>query len=161
MESAIDRLLAGNEAGTPSDPPPAPPPGQVAVVTCMDWRVQPHRFLGAGANEAHVMRNAGGLVTEDTLRSLALSQSALGTREIMIVMHTRCGVQADERTLRETVAAATSTTPTLPFGGFDDLDERVRESLRTVRETAWIPHRDQVRGFVFDIADGSLREIQG
>ncbi len=159
MDTAIDRLVAGHQDHvTPAADGPSPP-SRVALVTCMDWRVQPHRFLGAAADGIHVLRNAGGLVTEDVLRSLALSQAVLGTREIMIVMHDASVARAEERALRERVATATATTPTVAFGGFDDLDERVRESVRAVEETPWIPHRDQVRGFVLDLATGRLREV--
>lgn len=161
MESSIDRLVARNQAyDHPDTGDPGPEPGhKVAILTCMDWRVQPNIFLGLDANETHVLRNAGGIVTDDVLRSLALSQSLLGTREVMIIMHTACGLQADERTLREKVADSTSTTPGVEFGGFDDLDTRVRASVEKIRATPWILHRDGVRGFVFDLRNGRLREV--
>jgi len=161
MDSSIDRLLRRNDAYEhPDTGDPGPEPGhRVAILTCMDWRVQPSVFLGLDANEAHVLRNAGGIVTDDVLRSLALSQSLLGTREVMIIMHTACGLQADERTLREQVADSTSTTPGIRFGGFDDLESTLCASMDKVRTTPWILHRDRVRGFVFELRTGKLREV--
>jgi carbonic anhydrase len=134
------------------------PTRHAAVVTCMDARIDVLAALGLGLGEVHVIRNAGGLVTDDVLRSLTLSQRTLGTREVLVIQHTGCGLHglADEALLGE-VEAASGVLPPFAFGGFADLDASVRASVARVRAAAYLPHRDGVRGFVYDLATGRLR----
>lgn len=138
---------------------PSPPALEVAVVTCMDCRIDPAALLGLGLGDAHVIRNAGGLVTDDVLRSLTLSQALLGTREVMVVQHTGCGLHADEDDLRNRVEAATGTRPDQALGGFADLRESVRAQVARLREAPGLPAGANARGFVYDVATGRLEEI--
>jgi carbonic anhydrase len=160
--SAIDELVANavaREAGFEGRRA-AIPAKHVTLVTCMDSRIDTFRIFGLTSGEAHILRNAGGLVTDDMLRSLVLSQRLLQTREVMLMHHTRCGLHdADEEALRETIVAETGQAPPYPFGAFHDLDESVRESIRRVREHVFLPHRDHVRGFVYDVETGHVREV--
>jgi carbonic anhydrase len=138
---------------------PAAPSRQVAVVACMDARVLPLELLGITAGEAHVLRNAGGVVTEDTLRSLAVSQHALGTREVLLVHHTRCGMTGlDAAAFADRVEQATGTRPPWDARGFADVDDDVRESVRLVREAPYLLSTE-VRGAVYDVDTGLLREV--
>jgi carbonic anhydrase len=138
---------------------PAPPALGVAVVTCMDSRIDLFRLLGLHLGEAHVIRNAGGLITDDALRSLTLSQALLGTREIMVVQHTRCGLIGDEDELRRRVADATGTEPPWPLGAFEDIEASVRRQLAILRESPHLLGRDTARGFVYEVETGRLREV--
>ena len=127
----------------------------------MDSRLDLFGALGLDIGDAHLIRNAGGIPTDDVLRSLALSQRALGTREIVIIHHTQCGMDGfDDAAFRRDLAIESGVTPTWSVEGFTDVDEAMRTSIRTVRECPWLPHRDSVRGFVFDVATAELREIQ-
>jgi carbonic anhydrase len=136
------------------------PTRHVAIVTCMDSRIDNFRIFGLGSGEAHILRNAGGLVTDDVLRSLVLSQRLLGTREVMLVHHTDCGLDGvDEPALRAQIAAETGHPPPYAFGAFNDVDEAVRSAILRVREHAFLPHRDRVRGFVYEVETGHLREV--
>ena len=136
------------------------PTKHVAIVTCMDSRIDIFRIFALEMGEAHVLRNAGGLVTDDTLRSLVLSQRLLQTREIVLMHHTNCGLHgADEPSLRAAIAADTGHEPPYAFGVFGDLDAAVRTALARVREHPFLPHRDRVRGFVYHVESGQLREI--
>ena len=161
--SAIDQLLANNAgyaAATPREELPGAPGLQVAIVTCMDCRIDPAAVLGLADGEAHVMRNAGGVVTEDMIRSLAISQRKLGTREIMLIHHTRCGMQTiTDDGFRAELQSETGTAPSFAVESFTDVDADVRQSILRVRRSEFIPHRDDVRGFVYDIDEHSLREI--
>ena len=160
--SATDRFLRANEAYTANAPGPlpAPPAQHVAVVTCMDARIDPAAALGLELGDAHVMRNAGGLVTDDVLRSLAISQRALGTREIVIIHHTQCGMSGfDDDAFRAELTAESGQEPPWRVPGFDDVQEQGRRSIETVRNCAWLPHRDEVRAFVLDVATARLTEI--
>lgn len=135
-------------------PLPPQPKKQLTVLTCMDCRVDPPALLGFGVGDAHVLRNAGGVVTDDVLRSLSLSQRLLGTRQVVIVQHTNCGLHAEEDDLRERLGDID-----LPgeLHSFTDLDDSVRRSMERLRAT---PHlSDDVRGFVYDVASGELREV--
>jgi carbonic anhydrase len=159
---AIDELVKRNlDHRADSESARAARPGlRVAVLTCMDARIRPGVAMGLELGEAHVIRNAGGLVTEDALRSLAISQGALGTREVMVVMHTRCGLEGDEHELRKELARAAGLAPPFPLGRFASLERALREGVQRIRTTPWLPHRDQVRGFVYDVDEGRLREVE-
>lgn len=126
----------------------------------MDARVDPLPLLGLQVGEAHVLRNAGGVITPDVLRSLALSQRALGTREIALLHHTDCGMAGfDDAAFRSELAAETGVAPDWDVPGFTDPHEDVRRSLVAVRECGWLPARDAVRGYVFDVATGQLDAV--
>lgn len=161
--AVIDDLLAANAAyaaSTGRQALGAPPLRRLAVVTCMDSRIDVFGALGLELGQAHIIRNAGGLATDDVVRSLVLSQRALGTREVMVVQHTRCGLHhLDESALAAEVADEVGSEPPFPFGAFTDLDGSVRRSVDRLRSSPWLPHREVVRGFVFDVDTGRLREV--
>jgi len=162
VHSAIDDLITAARLHEASfqGVPPILPRRHLAIVTCMDARIDLQRIFGLEAGDAHVMRNAGGLVTEDVLRSLVLSQRLLQTREIIVMHHTQCGLHgADEPALRAQIAAETGEPPPYAFGAFDDIDDAVRDAVARIRADAFLPHRDNVRGFVYDVATGNLREV--
>ncbi len=138
----------------------APPSRRVAIVTCMDARLDLPAALGLQPGEAHVIRNAGGVVTDDVIRSLAISQRLLGTRAVLLAHHTRCGMLGlDDAALRAELTRAAGSEPPFAIGGFADLDGSVRASLARVRSCAFLPHRDHVRGFVYDVDTHLLREV--
>jgi carbonic anhydrase len=156
-----ERMLAANEQWAREAPGelPARPGRAVAVVTCMDARMDVYRLLGLQPGDAHVLRNAGGVVTEDTLRSLTISQHLLGTREVVLVHHTRCGMQgADEAAFLAQVEQATGARPDWPVQAFADVEQDVRESVRTLRACPYLLSHD-VRGAVYDVATGRLHEV--
>jgi carbonic anhydrase len=136
------------------------PRQRLAIVTCMDARLEPLAALGLEVGDAHVLRNAGGIVSEDTIRSLALSQRKLGTREVALIHHTDCGLEkiTDEE-FRAELEEETGEAPDFPIGAFEDVEASVRESIRRVRESPFIPHRDAVRGYVYEVETGQLREV--
>lgn len=138
---------------------PAAPARRLAVVACMDARLDVPRILGLRAGEAHIVRNAGGVVTDDVIRSLCLSQRALGTREVVLVHHTGCGLQQldGDRFLAE-LEAETGSRPSWPLETFTDPYDDVAESIRRLRSSPFLPHKDHIRGFVYDVADGRLHE---
>jgi carbonic anhydrase len=162
--SVVDDLLQNNRhyvstfAGGGLD---ARPSRGVAAVVCMDARIDVHAVLGLRPGDAHVIRNAGGVVTDDVLRSLLISQRLLGTREVMLIHHTGCGMLGlrDEE-LADAVERDSGERPPLPLGGFADVDEDVRRGVAAVAGCAFLPHRDAVRGFVYDVATGALREVR-
>jgi carbonic anhydrase len=161
--SAIDRL-AGHAAGFApaylASKMPATPRLQVAVVVCMDTRLSPYGILGLVEGDAHVIRNAGGLVTDDVLRSLAASQHLLGTQSVMIVQHTRCGLMSiTDDAFANTLREHAGTEPPWRLEAFTDLEESVRNGIERVRTSPFLPHRDDVRGFAFDVDTGELREV--
>ena len=162
MRSAIDDLV-DNAIAHESDfegPRALIPSKAVTIVTCMDSRIDTFRIFGLGSGEAHILRNAGGLVTEDVLRSLVLSQRLLQTREIILVHHTNCGLHnMDERAFRGAIATDTGQEPPYAFGSFTDLDLAVRSAIVRVRDHPLLPHRDRVRGFVYEVETGHLREV--
>ena len=126
----------------------------------MDARVTPHAMLGIVEGDAHVIRNAGGIVSADTLRSLSASQHLLGTKSVMIVQHTDCGLShTTDEEFEEQLRKYTISSPTWTLGGFDDLEESIRKSVALVRSSPFLPHRDDVRGFAFDVETGELREV--
>ena len=160
--SVTDEYLANNEAyaATFEGPLPLPPSKGVAVVACMDARLDVAAVLGIKEGEAHVIRNAGGVVTPDEIRSLAISQRLLGTREIILIHHTDCGMLTfTDDEFREAIADETGQKPEWSAEAFDDLDENVRRSIRRITSSPFIPHTDQIRGFVFDVATGRLIEV--
>ena len=162
MKSAIDELL-GNAIAREADfegPRAVIPTKRIAIVTCMDSRIDIFRIFGLDSGEAHVMRNAGGLVTDDVLRSLVLSQRILQTREIILMHHTNCGLHhTDEPALRAKIVAETGAEPAYSFGAFEDLDETVRQAITRVRTHPFLPHRDRVRGFIYKVESGHLHEV--
>jgi carbonic anhydrase len=140
---------------------PVFPALQVAIVTCMDSRIDVFRIFGLESGEAHILRNGGGIITDDILRSLVLSQRLLKTNAIILMHHTDCGLQkVDEAKMSEELRAETGQLPPYAFGAFRDVDAAVRVAIKRVREHPFLPHRDNVRGFVYEVATGRVREIQ-
>ena len=139
---------------------PGPPKLGVAIVTCMDARIDPVRMFGLSPGEAHVLRNAGGVVTDDVIRSLLLSQRFLGTRAVLVIHHTRCGVLGlSDDAVKAEIQAEIGMRPPFALEGFSDLDADVRQSVARIRQNPFLPHRGAVRGFVLDMDDGRLREV--
>jgi carbonic anhydrase len=162
--SAIEELLANNRAFTASRPAEslgADPTLHLAVVTCMDCRLDVYAMLGLRVGEAHILRNAGGVVSDDVLRSLTISQRRLGTRRVMLIHHTKCGMQTlTDDGFRAELLQETGMTPAFAIESFGDLDTDVRQSIRRVLHCPFLPHRDDVRGFVYDVDTGQLREVR-
>ena len=159
---AIDDLIANNRRYAESFGAGAPgrPSRGVAVVACMDARMDVYALLGLAPGEAHVIRNAGGAVTEDALRSLTVSQRHLGTTEVMLIHHSQCGMQTfTDDSLKAEIVADTGIRPSWATEAFADVDDDVRQSVARVRACPFLPHRDVVRGFVYDVGTGSLREV--
>lgn len=158
-----DELLANNAeyAGVAHDADLAVAPARnLAVVACMDARMDVLAILGLANGDSHVIRNAGGVVTDDVIRSLCLSQRALGTREVILLHHTDCGLsKVDERAFRDELAGELGVTPPWSLEAFRDVDEDVRQSMRRIRRSPFVPHTDHVRGFVYEVETGRLREI--
>jgi carbonic anhydrase len=139
---------------------PLPPSQHVAVVACMDARLDVYRILGLKEGEAHVIRNAGGVVTEDALRSLVISQRLLGTTDIILIHHTDCGMLTfSDDGVRAKIAAEVGFKPLFALQAFPNLDEDVREGINRIKANPFIVHKDNVRGFVFDVATGQLKEV--
>ncbi len=160
----IDELIANNRnfvtASRPARDLQVEPTRQLAVVTCMDSRLDVFAALGLNIGEAHVLRNAGGVVTDDVIRSLAISQRRLGTREVMVIHHTDCGMQKiSDDGFRAELQAATGTAPAFAIESFGDVDADVHQSVLRIRRSAFLPHRDSVRGFVYEVDSHTLREI--
>ena len=157
-----DEILAG--AHDRADDIAAPgassrPRRKVAVLTCMDTRIDAQRMLGLERGDAHILRNAGGLVTDDALRSLSASQRLLGTDEVIVVMHEGCGLNGASEDEFAQQLAADGAQPDWRLGGFADVDAAVRNSLERLRSSRELIARDQIRGFVFNPEDGTLREV--
>jgi carbonic anhydrase len=160
--SAIDHLVQANDHYVLSfpGPRPLPPKLRLAVLACMDSRLDLFGALGLDIGDAHVIRNAGGIPTDDALRSLALSQRKLGTREVVVIHHTDCGMDGfDDEQFRRELAAETGAPPPWRVDGFTDLYEDTRRSVQTVRSCKWVPYREDVRGFVFDVATAKITEV--
>ena len=160
--TATDELLANNEryAAAFHGPLPLPPGKGVAVVACMDARLNVYGILGLAEGEAHVIRNAGGVVTDDEIRSLTISQRLLGTREIILIHHTDCGMLTfTDADFKASIQKETGIKPEWAAEAFPDLDDDVRQSIARIKASPFIPHKDAVRGFVFDVATGKLREV--
>ncbi|MDT7785231.1 MAG: carbonic anhydrase [Pseudonocardiales bacterium] len=161
--TAIDELLKRNyELGNvvPGDRSSAKPSLQVAILTCMDSRIRVFEIFGLKQGEAHVLRNAGGVVTDDAIRSLALSQRKLGTREVLLVHHTNCGLEmVTEDDFKDELEAETGLRPTWAVEAFKVVEQSVRGSMARLRHSPFIPHTDKIRGFVYDVHTGELREV--
>lgn len=139
---------------------PVFPALRVAIVTCMDSRIDVFRIFGLKSGEAHILRNGGGLITDDMLRSLVLSQRLLRTNAVILMHHTDCGMQKiDEPEFIEQLRAETGTVPPYTFGAFRDVDAAARTAVQRVREHPFLPHRDNVRGFVYEVETGRVREV--
>lgn len=160
--SAIDHLLE-RSATNPSRFPgllPAPPSMQVAIITCMDARLDVYRIFGLDPGQAHVIRNAGGLVSEDVIRTLAISQRKLGTREILLMQHTRCGlIGFDDEDFRTEIEGETGIRPTWASGSLTGQDDDLRKAVGELRNNPMLAHTDGVRGFVYDVESGEVREV--
>src|SRR5712691_4038263 len=161
--SATDELLRNNDAYARAFDKgllPLPPARKLAVVACMDARLHVSKILGLNEGDAHVIRNAGGAVTEDAIRSLAISQRLLGTEEIVLIHHTECGMLTfTDEEVRAQIEKEVGIKPTWSAEAFRDLDEDVRQSIARIKASPFVPHKDLVRGFVFDVATGKLNEV--
>ncbi|MDX1873629.1 carbonic anhydrase [Mycolicibacterium sp. 120266] len=160
--SVTDELLANNAeyAKTFDGPLPLPPSKHVAVLACMDARLDVYRILGLGDGEAHVIRNAGGVVTDDEIRSLAISQRLLGTKEIILIHHTDCGMLTfTDDEFKRGIQDETGIKPAWGAEAFDDLAEDVRQSLRRIEASPFVTRHESLRGFIFDVATGRLDEV--
>ena len=162
--TVTDELLANAEryaATFDKGALPLPPAKHIAIVACMDARLNPYGLLGLSEGDAHVIRNAGGIITQDELRSLAISQRLLGTKEIVLIHHTDCGMLTfTDDAFRQQIETETGIKPTWAAEAFTDLDTDVRQNLARVHAEAAIPIKDSVRGFVYDVATGKLREVE-
>jgi carbonic anhydrase len=161
--TVTDELLANAEAYAARfdmGDLPLPPAKRLAIVACMDARLDPQRLLGLQEGDAHVIRNAGGVITDDAIRSLAISQRLLGTEEIILIHHTDCGMLTfTDDEFRRTVQADTGIKPEWAAESFSDLDEDVLQSIARINASPFIPRKDSVRGFVYDVGSGRLREV--
>ena len=161
--SVTDQYLENNKkyAANFQGPLPLPPKNQIAVLACMDARLNVFAALGIQEGESHVIRNAGGVVTDDEIRSLAISQRLLGTKEIILIHHTDCGMLTfSDDGFKKTIQEETGIKPEWAAEAFSDLDEDVRQSVARIKQSPFIPHTDQVRGFIFDVATGLLNEVK-
>jgi carbonic anhydrase len=161
--SVTDELIANNEAyaeGFEHGDLPGTPGKKLAIVTCMDARIDVNQILGLAPGDAHVIRNAGGVVTDDEIRSLSISQNLLGTEEIILIHHTRCGMLSfTDEEFKAQLEEKTGARPEWDSGAFADLDENVRKSIAKIKESPFIPNTDSVRGFVYEVETGRLREV--
>ena len=138
-----------------------PPARRIAIVACMDARLNPHALLGLEEGDAHVIRNAGGVITDDEIRSLAISQRLLGTEEIMLIHHTDCGMLTfTDDELRRQIQDETGVKPAWAAEAFDDLEEDVRQSIARIESSPFIPRKDKIRGFVYEVETGRVREVE-
>ena len=161
--SVTDDLLANNEryAASFNGSLPLPPAAHLAVVACMDARLNVYAILGLQEGQAHVIRNAGGVITDDEIRSLAISQRLLGTTSILLIHHTECGMLTfTDDDFKASIQKDTGIKPEWAAEAFPDLDEDVQQSIARIKASPFIPHKDDVRGFVFDVATGKLREVK-
>ena len=162
--TSTDAFVANNEryaAGFDKADLPLPPATHAAVVACMDARLNPYGALGLSEGDAHIIRNAGGVVTDDVVRSLAISQRLLGTQEIVLVHHTDCGMltfRDDE--VKAQIEADTGIRSPFALEAFPDVDADVRQSVARIKASPFIPHKDSVRGFVYEVETGRLREVK-
>ena len=159
----IDELLANNAAFAARHPQrqsDVRPSRRLAIVACMDSRLDVFAVLGLKEGEAHVLRNAGGTVTDDVIRSLAISQRRLGTMQIMLIHHTDCGMQrVTDDGFRAELQRSAGMAPAFAIESFSDVDADVRQSIMRVRHSPFLPYRERVRGFVYDAVSGQLREV--
>ncbi len=161
--SITDDLLANNERYAESfhGPLPLVPSAHLAVVACMDSRIKIFALLGLQDGQAHIIRNAGGVVTDDVIRSLTISQRLLATRSIILIHHTDCGMLTfTDDQFKASIQAETGIKPEWATEAFPDLDEDVRQSIARIKVSPFIPRTDDVRGFVFDVGTGRLREVK-
>jgi carbonic anhydrase len=161
--SVTDELLQNNEVYADSFDKgdlPVPPAKGVAVVACMDARLNIYGMLGLQEGDAHVIRNAGGVITDDEIRSLTISQRLLGTREIILVHHTDCGMLTfSDDEVKQQIQDDVGIKPHFSMEAFSDLEEDVRQSITRIQTSPFIPHKDSVRGFVYEVETGRLREV--
>ncbi|MGI8912010.1 MAG: beta-class carbonic anhydrase [Rubrobacteraceae bacterium] len=161
--SVTDDLLRNNAAYAESFDKgdlPLPPGKGVAVIACMDARLNVYGMLGLEEGDAHVIRNAGGVVTDDEIRSLAISQRLLGTREIILIHHTDCGMLTfSDDEVKQQIQDDVGVKPEFALESFSDLDEDVRQSIRRIQNSPFVPNKDSVRGFVYEVETGRLREV--
>jgi carbonic anhydrase len=161
--TATDELLAHNEAYVAAfdkQDLPLPPAKRVAIVACMDARLNVYGALGLGEGDAHVIRNAGGVVTDDAIRSLAISQRLLGTEEIILIHHTECGMLTfSDDEFRGAIQEDTGIKPEWAAESFSDLDTDVRQSIARIKASPFIPRKDSIRGFIYEVETGRLREV--
>jgi len=161
--SVIDELVANATSYSDSFDSgdlPLPPAKRVAIVACMDARLNPYGLLGLHEGDAHVIRNAGGVITDDEIRSLAISQRLLGTDEVMLIHHTDCGMLTfGDDAFRRQVQDETGIKPEWAAETFSDLDEDVRQSIARIKASPFVPKKDNVRGFVYEVETGNLREV--
>jgi carbonic anhydrase len=161
--SVTDELLQNNAAYAESFDKgnlSLPPARGVAVVACMDARLDVHKILGLEEGDAHVIRNAGGVITDDEVRSLAISQRLLGTREIILIHHTDCGMLTfSDDELKAQIQDDVGMKPHFSLESFSDLEEDVRQSIRRIQANPFIPHTESVRGFIYEVETGRLREV--
>ena len=159
-----DELVANNArfaAGFDDGDRPAAPARNLAIVACMDARVDVVALLGLDHGDAHVIRNAGGVITDDVIRSLCLSQRKLGTREVILLHHTACGLQTiTDDAFRAELEAELGVKPPWSVESFSDPFADTRQSMRRIATSAFLPHRDHVRGFVYDVGSGMLHEVE-
>jgi len=161
--SATNEFLSNNESYAENftkGGKPMPPAKKVSIVACMDARIETGRLLGLEEGDAHVIRNAGGVVTDDVIRSLAISQRLLGTQEIILIHHTDCGMltfKDDE--VKAQIEADTGLRPPFALEAFSDPADDVRQSIRRIQASPFVPHKDQIRGFVYDVETGRLNEV--
>jgi carbonic anhydrase len=162
--SSTDQLLKNADAYAASFDKgdlPIPPDRKVAIVACMDARINPYGIFGIAEGDAHIIRNAGGVITDDQIRSLAISQRLLGTEEIMLIHHTDCGMLTfSDDEFREQIRVETGIKPPWAAEAFSDLDADVLQSIARIQASPFIPVKDSVRGFVYDVHDGTLREVK-
>jgi carbonic anhydrase len=161
--STTDELLRNAEAYAASFDKgdlPLPPARKIAILACMDARLNPYGLLGLQEGDAHIIRNAGGVVTDDGIRSLAISQRLLGTEEIILIHHTDCGMRTfTDDAFKRSIQDETGIKPEWAAEAFDDLDEDVRQSLARIKASPFIPRKESVRGFVYEVESGRLREV--
>jgi carbonic anhydrase len=161
--SVTDELLANNERyaeGFDKGDLPLPPAKKLAVVACMDARLDVNKLLGLEEGDAHIIRNAGGVITDDEIRSLAISQRLLGTREIVLIHHTDCGMLTfKDDDFRHQIEEETGVRPEWAAEAFEELDQDVRQNIARVKASLFSPHTDSVRGFIYDVTNGHLREV--
>jgi carbonic anhydrase len=161
--SVTDELLTNAEAyaaGFTKGDLPLPPARKIAIVACMDARLNPYGLLGLTEGDAHVIRNAGGVITDDEIRSLAISQRLLGTEEIVLIHHTDCGMLTfTDDDFKRSVQEDTGIKPEWAAEAFPDLDEDVRQSIARIKASPFIPRKGSVRGFVYDVHTGGLNEV--
>ena len=161
--TVTDQYLENNKkyAANFQGPLPLPPKNQIAVLACMDARINVYAALGIQEGESHVIRNAGGVVTDDEIRSLSISQRLLGTKEIILIHHTDCGMLTfSDDEFKKSIQDETGIKPEWAAEAFSDLEVDVKQSIARIKQSPFIPHTDSVRGFIFDVATGLLNEVK-